>query len=65
MTPQRDQIELRALDLESLLPPGHAARTVWALVQLVDLGAAICAHQVGRAWPKPRRSLTATEWRMR
>jgi len=37
MSPQRDQIELRACDLDSLLAPEHAARTVWAFVQSLDL----------------------------
>ena len=37
ITPQRDQIELRACDLDSLLAVDHAARTVWAFVQLLDL----------------------------
>jgi transposase len=37
MTPQRDQIEWRACDLDSLLPADHAARTVWAFVQSLDL----------------------------
>jgi len=37
MVPQRDQIELRAVDLEALLAPDHAARTVWAFVQSMDL----------------------------
>lgn len=37
MTPQRDQIELHAVDLESLLAADHAARTVWAFVQAMDL----------------------------
>ena len=37
MTPQRNQIELRAVDLEALLAPDHAARTVWAFVQSMDL----------------------------
>ena len=37
MTPQRDQIELRACDLDSLLAVDHAARTVWAFVQSLDL----------------------------
>ncbi len=36
-TAQRDQVELRACDLESLLAPDHAARTVWAFVQSLDL----------------------------
>lgn len=37
MSPQRDQIELRPVDLESLLAPDHPARTVWAFVQAMDL----------------------------
>src|ERR1051325_2925306 len=37
MSPQREQVELRAVDLESLLAPDHAARTVWAFVQALDL----------------------------
>lgn len=37
MTPQRDQIELHAVDLESLLAADHAARSVWAFVQSMDL----------------------------
>lgn len=37
MTPQRNQVELRAVDLEALLGPDHAARTVWAFVQSMDL----------------------------
>lgn len=37
MAPQRDQIELPAVDLETLLVPDHAARTVWGFVQSMDL----------------------------
>lgn len=37
MSPQRNQVELRAVDLESLLAPDHPARTVWAFVQVLDL----------------------------
>jgi hypothetical protein len=32
LMPNRAQIELRAVDLESLLPEGHRARVVWAYV---------------------------------
>lgn len=35
----RDQIELRAVDLDALLAPDHPARTVWAFVQTLELGA--------------------------
>jgi transposase len=38
MAAQRDQIELRACDLDSVLGSDHAARTVWAFVQSLDLG---------------------------
>jgi transposase len=33
----RNQVELRPQDLESLLPPGHHARAVWAVVEQLDL----------------------------
>jgi len=36
--PVRDQIELRAVDLESLIGADHAARTIWAYVETLDLG---------------------------
>jgi transposase len=35
--PQRDQIELRAMDIDSLLGEDHAARLIWAYVEEVDL----------------------------
>jgi len=35
--PQREQLELRAMDLESLLPSDHRARMVWAYVERQDL----------------------------
>src|SRR3990172_6281039 len=37
--PDRDQIELRPSDLESLLPADHRARLVWAFVEGLDLAA--------------------------
>ena len=37
LMPNRAQIELRASDLESLLPEGHRARMVWAYVEQADL----------------------------
>ncbi|MCP4308517.1 MAG: IS1182 family transposase [bacterium] len=36
-TPNRSQIELRPVDLESLLGPDHRARTVWTFVDGLDL----------------------------
>src|SRR5450759_1627191 len=37
--PRREQITLRPSDLESLLPPEHRARLVWAFVESLDLSA--------------------------
>ncbi len=36
-TPNRSQIEMRAVDLEGLLPPDHKARVVWDYVEGLDL----------------------------
>jgi transposase len=36
---ERNQIELRAVDLESTLGPDHPARDVWAFVERMDLSA--------------------------
>jgi transposase len=35
--PQRDQIELRAVDIESLIGADHPARVIWAYVERLDL----------------------------
>jgi transposase len=35
--PQRDQIELRAVDIESLIGADHPARVIWAYVEGLDL----------------------------
>lgn len=37
--PNREQVELRPMDLQSLLPEGHRARLVWAWVERQDLSA--------------------------
>ena len=37
LMPNRAQMELRASDLESLLPEGHRARIVWAYAEQADL----------------------------
>ena len=37
LMPNRNQLELRTIDLESLLPEGHRARLVWAYVMEADL----------------------------
>jgi transposase len=44
--PNREQIELRPMDLESLLPEGHRARLVWAWVERQDLSAMYAALKV-------------------
>jgi transposase len=38
-TANREQVELVAVDLEAVLPPGHAARLVWRFVEGLDLSA--------------------------
>src|SRR5882672_5339131 len=35
--PKRDQIELRAVDIESLIGEGHRVRVIWAYVEGLDL----------------------------
>jgi transposase len=57
--PVRDQVEFRAVDLERLLAPNHAARALWDYVQKLDLRAleqAIAAreHTPGQAPASPR-----------
>jgi transposase len=57
--PVRDQIELRAVDLEALLGADHPARLIWAYVQkldLRDLEEAVRAreHTPGQAPASPR-----------
>ena len=57
--PVRDQIELRAVDLDSLIGADHPARAFWAYVQELDLRElddAIKAreHTPGQAPPNPR-----------
>lgn len=37
VVPNRAQMEMRPVDLESLLPPDHAARAVWEFVESLDL----------------------------
>jgi transposase len=61
--PVRDQIELRAVDLEALLPAGHPARVIWAYVEKLDLSALeervqARAHGPGQSPPSPRLLLS-------
>ena len=37
LEPVRDQIELRAVDIESLIGESHPARVIWAYVERLDL----------------------------
>src|SRR5215471_18451133 len=39
LTAERDQIALRAVDIESTVGPEHAVRNVWAFVERLDLSA--------------------------
>jgi transposase len=57
--PVRDQIELRALDLDGLIGADHPARVIWAYVERLELGVleeAIKAreHMPGQAPASPR-----------
>ena len=60
--PVRDQVELRAVDLEALLPAENPARVIWAYVQRLDLSALeetvrARAHGPGQAPVSPRLQL--------
>lgn len=44
--PNRLQVELRPMDLESLLPAGHRARLVWAWIERQDLSGMYAAIKV-------------------
>jgi transposase len=60
--PVRDQVELRAVDLEALLPDEHPARVIWAYVRRLDLSALeetvrARAHGPGQAPVGPRLQL--------
>ena len=57
--PVRDQVELRAVDLEALLAAEHPARVIWAYVGKLDLSALeervqARAHGPGQSPPSPR-----------
>jgi transposase len=51
MRAQRDQVELRAWDLDSSLARDHAARTVWAFVQSVDMTAVYAGMKAVQGHP--------------
>jgi transposase len=50
-TANRTQVELRPVDLEALLPPGHAARLVWRFAEGLDLSAFYAAIQARAGGP--------------
>lgn len=52
--PQRQQVELRALDLESLLPADHRARLVWSYVERQDLSSLLAGIKARGAAPGRR-----------
>jgi transposase len=57
--PVRNQVELRACDLDSLLPEDHLARSIWDYVARLDLAALEAEikareHVAGQAPPSPR-----------
>jgi transposase len=52
--PNRGQLELRALDLDSLLAPDHRARLVWAYVERQDLSALLAGIKARGAAPGRR-----------
>jgi len=59
----RNQIELRSFDLESLLPPDHEARAIWKLVSRLDLDGFLkdvraCQGVAGRPATDPAILLT-------
>jgi transposase len=54
LEPNRTQIELRASDLESLLPEDHRARLVWGYVERQDLSALFDAIKARGAAPGRR-----------
>jgi transposase len=57
--PERDQIELRAMDIESLIGQDHLARVIWEYVEKCDLrelenGVKARGDKAGRAATAPR-----------
>ena len=64
-TANRTQVELHPCDLESLLPPGHAARLVWRFVEGLDLQrfyATIRAREGGAGRPAIDPKILVALW---
>ena len=53
LKPCRDQLQMRSVDLDSLLSADHPARIVWAFVEKLDLGALYA--QIKAAGDQPGR----------
>lgn len=55
--PQRDQIELRAIDIESLIGEDHPARVIWAYIAGLDLRD--LEHRIKARGDQPGRAMTS------
>jgi transposase len=55
--PQRDQIELRALDIDSLIGQDHPARVIWAYVEGLDLSE--LENRIKARGDRPGRAMTS------
>ena len=65
MSAQRNQIELRAVDLDAMLAGDHPARSVWAFVQALDLAplyAQIKSLEGGRGAPAIDPAILVALW---
>lgn len=65
MSAQRDQIELRAVDLDAMLAGDHPARSVWAFVGALDLAplyAQIKSVEGGRGAPAIDPAILVALW---
>jgi transposase len=65
MSAQRDQIELRAVDLDAMLAADHPARNVWAFVQALELEplyAQIKSRDGGRGAPAIDPAILVALW---
>jgi transposase len=55
--PQRDQVELRAIDIDSLIGQDHPARVIWAYVEGLDLSD--LENRIKARGDKPGRATTS------
>jgi transposase len=62
---ERNQVELRPVDLDAALAPSHPARTVWAFVQSMDLAplyAGVKSRDGGRGAPAIDPAILVSLW---